>query len=87
MKIIILHPSGQREERELPIEFDNHLEALQAAVGVDIEYLSPAFYGLHNSEVVTGIGYVERREAEVRAVVLAVLLPQRVHHQVMAIRI
>jgi len=52
VKIIILHPDGQREERELPADPDKRLEALQAAVGGYIEYLSPAFHGLHNHEVI-----------------------------------
>ena len=51
MKMIILHPDGQREERELPADPEQHLEALQAAVGGYIESLSPAFHGLHNHEV------------------------------------
>ena len=52
MNFIILHPDGRREERELPTDSDQRLEALQAAVGGYIEYLSPAFHGLHNHEVV-----------------------------------
>lgn len=31
--MIILRPSGQREERELPADPDKRLDALQAAVG------------------------------------------------------
>ena len=60
MKIIILHPSGQREERELPADPDKHLAVLQAAVGGYIEYLSPAFHGLHNHEVVINEDGLER---------------------------
>ena len=60
MKMIILHPSGQREERELPADSDKRLEALQAAVGGNIEYLSPAFHGLHNHEVIMNDDGFER---------------------------
>ena len=41
MKFIVLHPDGRREERELPADSGQRLEALQAAVGGYIEYLSP----------------------------------------------
>jgi len=60
MKLIILHPSGQREERELPADPDRELEALQAAVGGNIEFLSPAFHGLHNHEVIVNDDGFER---------------------------
>jgi len=56
MKIIML-PDGQREERELPVDSSKRLEALQAAVGRYIEYLSPAFHGLHNHEVINDDGF------------------------------
>ena len=60
MKMIILHPSGQREERKLPEGPDKRLDALQAAVGGYIEYLSPAFHGLHNHEVIVNDDGFER---------------------------
>ncbi|GAA4015829.1 hypothetical protein GCM10022631_30110 [Deinococcus rubellus] len=50
--MIILHPDGRREECELPADPDKRLDALQTAVGGYIEYLSPAFHGLHNHEVI-----------------------------------
>ena len=60
MNFVILHPDGRREERELPTDSDQRLEALQAAVGGSIEYLSPAFHALHNHEVVINDDGFER---------------------------
>ncbi|GAA4015883.1 hypothetical protein GCM10022631_30190 [Deinococcus rubellus] len=60
MKIIILHPDGQREERTLPVGPDKRLDALQAAIGGYIEYLSPAFHALHNHEVIINEDGFER---------------------------
>lgn len=60
MIFVILHPNGHREERPLPQESDARLAALQEAVGGYIEYMSPAFHGLQNWEVVLNDDGLER---------------------------
>lgn len=48
----VIHPDGRRETRELPADEDARLDAQQDAVGSLIEYVSPAFHGLVNHDVI-----------------------------------
>jgi len=49
--LIILHADGRREERPLPEDNTERYHALRDAVGGYIEYLSPAWHGLQNWDV------------------------------------
>ncbi|WP_027483136.1 DUF3846 domain-containing protein [Deinococcus pimensis] len=51
---VILHPNGSIESKQLPVETNARLRALQLAVGGPIEYLSPAFHRLDRHDVVIG---------------------------------
>ncbi|GGR16176.1 DUF3846 domain-containing protein [Deinococcus ruber] len=50
MILVVLHPDGRREE--LTCTKETKVSVMQAAVGGDIEFMSPAFHGLQNWEVI-----------------------------------
>lgn len=70
-QMIVLHPDGRRETRDLPTRSRERLRAMQDAVGGYVELLSPAFHGLDGYDVWTneeGEGILPRNVQGCRAI-------------------